>query len=147
MGAMTDWYKEYQMGIVDEDTFDLDKEYEIYYNNEANSIIDRAKFAANAALNNIRFNGNKKLISTANRLKAAEIGTEKAANKLSNTVMSTYGKPDRKELVDSYDNYKTKKQIESKYRHKLKRAEDDISEQQPSADNRSKQPVFRPAYT
>ena len=144
-------YDDFDIDLFDEDnTFDLEREYDIYYN-EA-SLWDKADYAINVAENKIKYRGNKKLERLANRAAAARIGTRKAAEKEAEVVMDTYKKYDKAskaKLIDSHDNYVTKKHIENKYNHKLKRAIKDKAAQQPAADNKSKQPkpVFRPAYT
>ena len=143
MGAMTRLYEERNLGIVDEDTFDLEKEYEIYCNES--KFMDKVWWTKEKVLNNIKHSGDKKLISTANRASAAKIGTARAASKMDGTVMATYKKPGRKELVDSYDNYKKKRYIEYKYDRKLKNAEKDRAANKP-ADSKAPAPTLRPAY-
>ena len=143
-------YDDYDIDLFDEDnTFDLEREYNAYYN-EA-SLWDRAAYAKNVVANKIKYRGDKKLEGLANRAAAAKIGTQQAAEKADRTVMDTYKKYDKAskaKLIDSHDNYVTKKHIENKYNHKLKRAIKDRAAQQPAADNKSKQtkPTFRPAY-
>ena len=149
MGAMSDWYDKYNMGIVDEDTFDLEREYDEYYN-EA-SLWDRAQYAKLVLGNKIKYRGDKKLESLANRAGAARLDTQQAADKEAEVVMDTYKKYDKAskaKLINSHDNYVTKKHIENKYNYKLKRAEKDKAAQQPAADNKARQPkpAFRPAY-
>ena len=71
MGAMTDWYKKYQMGIVDEDTFDLEEEYNMYINEE--HPIARIAYSGKKALNALTIRDPKKR-EIANRADAAKIG-------------------------------------------------------------------------
>ena len=127
-----------------DNSFDLEREY-----NES-SLWDRAAYAKNVVANKIKYRGDKKLEGLANRAAAARIGTQQAADKEDRTVMDTYKKYDKAskdKLINSHDNYVTKKHIENKYNYKLKRAIKDRAAQQP-ADNKSKQPkpAFRPAF-
>lgn len=149
MGAMTRLYEERNMGIVEEDTFDLEKEYETYY--DESTLADRIKFGIEVAKNNFKYRGDKKLVGAANKVSAAEIGTLRSANNMSKVVDDTYGKFDKgsiNKLMDANDEYGKSKRRENKYKHKLKLAEKDKAAQQPAADNKARQPkpTFRPAY-
>ena len=148
MGAMTRLYEERNMGIVEEDTFDLEREYETYYN-EA-KFMHRVQHVIGKFINNSKYDDPKER-ELANRALAARIGTQQAADKEAEVVMDTYKKYDKAskaKLINSHDNYVTKKHIENKYNYKLKRAEKDKAAQQPAADNKARQPkpTFRPAY-
>lgn len=149
MGAMTDLYEKHKMGIIEEDSFDLDREYEMYYNEATAG--ERFDFLIEKLKNNVKYRGNKKLVGAANKLSVARIGTQRAANNMSKVVDDTYGKFDKgsvNKLMDANDEYGKSKRRENKYKHKLKLAEKDRVAQQPAADNKARQPkpTFRPVY-
>ena len=126
---------------------DAEEDYGTYYN-EA-KLMHRVQHAIGKFINNSKYDDPKER-ELANRALAARLGTQQAADKEDEVVMSTYKKYDKAskdKLINSHDNYVTKKHIENKYNHKLKHAIKDRAAQQP-ADNKSKQPkpVFRPAF-
>ena len=127
---------------------DAEEDYGTYYN-EA-KFMHRVQHAIGKFINNSKYDDPKER-ELANRALAARLGTQQAADKEDEVVMSTYKKYDKAskdKLINSHDNYVTKKHIENKYNHKLKRAIKDRAAQQPAADNKSKQPkpAFRPAF-
>ena len=72
MGAMTDWYKKRNLGIVEEDSFDLEKEYETYFNEE--HPIARIAAAAFRAKNAIQYINDPEGKRLANRHTDSKIG-------------------------------------------------------------------------
>ena len=134
--------------IFEEDnTFDLEDEYDYYYN-EA-SKWERVQFAIENLKNKFKYK-DPKLRGLANKVAAAKIGTQRAANNMDKVVMDTYGKHGKSvkdKLMDAHFGYKDKKRTENRYVHKLNLAEKERANR-PATDNKStsRQPAFRPAF-
>ena len=135
--------------IFEEDnTFDLEDEYNNYYD-EATAW-ERIQFGIERLKNKSKYN-DPKLRGLANKVAAAKIGTQRAANNMDKVVMNTYGKHGRDvkdKLMDAHFGYKDKKRTENRYVHKLNLAEKERANR-PATDNKStsRQPAFRPAFT
>ncbi len=96
MGAMADWYKKYQMGIVDEDTFDLEEEYETYFNEEHPiARIAATAFRAKNAIQYINDPEGKRLANRHTDSKIGELSSRMSYNHY--TLPDAYGKmhPDK----------------------------------------------------
>lgn len=129
-----------------DNSFDLEREYNNYYG-EATAW-ERIQFGIERFKNKRKYS-DPKLRGLANKVAAAKIGTQRAANNMDKVVMDTYGKYGRDakdKLMDANTGYTEKKRTENRYSHKLKLAEKERANR--PADNKSKQPkpVFRPAF-
>ena len=143
--AFLEGYNQAELDFINESNnyFDLEREY-----NEA-TMMERIRFGIERLRNKYKYN-DPKLKGLANKVAAAKIGTQRAANKMDDVVMDTYKKYDKKskdKLMDANDDYGKSKRRENKYIHKLKLAEKDKANR-PAVDDKSKskQPVFRPAF-
>jgi hypothetical protein len=134
--------------VFEEDSpYDLEAEMDAY--DEA-STLERIKFGIERFKNERKYR-DPKLRGLANKVAAAKIGTQRAADNMDKVVMDTYGKysrADKDKLMDAHTGYTEKKRTEGRYIHKLKLAEKERAANKPAADNKStsRKPVFRPAF-
>ena len=137
----------YNDALEEDSSYDLEAEMDAY--DEA-STLERIRFGIERFKNKGKYK-DPKLRGLADKVAAAKIGTQRAADNMDKVVMDTYGKysrADKDKLMDAHTGYTEKKRTEGRYIHKLKLAEKERAANKPVADNKStsRKPVFRPAF-